>query len=212
MAAGPGLTGVSTTMGLTLPTIGESIGSWEPKIISDLNIIDGQLGPLHLDYKVVPFEATTAQGGAGALFQPSGVANQIAITPFYLNRYFNLKKILLEVGATGDAGKFAYCGIYNVSGNLIAYAKFSVTTPSVVLQGLVNVTVLLRPGVYYACIGSDSLIATGGTPTGFWDTGLSAILCARAGNLIAGAVMPATLGVLTPNILGTMPSFVLLAQ
>lgn len=187
------------------------VGAFHVMVRQDGTVIALQ-GPFGGDFKMLPFEFTNGLGGSGSILEPGGIAGQIALIPFYLSRYFSLKSIAFEVAATADTGKFAYCGIYRVDGSRIAFAKFALDTAHVVLSSPVDVPQVLAPGVYYACIGSDSLIATGATPTGFWDSGLMAIVGARAANLIAGGAMPASLGALTSNISGTMPSFALLSQ
>lgn len=189
------------------------VGAFHMMVRQDGTVVALQ-GPFGGDFKMLPFEATTGAGGAsaGPLIEPDGIANLVMVMPFFLSRYFSLKSIAFEVSTIADAGKFAYCGVYKTDGARLAFAKFSLSVAQSVLSSPTDMAVLLAPGVYYACIGSDSLIAAGATAQGFWKTGLMVLVAARAANLISAGVMPSTLGALTPDITGTMPSFALLSQ
>jgi hypothetical protein len=132
------------------------------------------------------------------------VANAVTALAFHLDRDFRVSHVGMAI-TLPEAGSFAYAGIYDEHGNLLVQGKFSTDVAGNIT---IDVTrVWLKPGMYYFAIGAEST-----TPQALgylYDDGLITLTQSGvAANQIADGALPATLGTITPPLLGSTPSAV----
>jgi hypothetical protein len=134
-----------------------------------------------------------------------GTINVVGAMPFHLDRYFRVGHASLSI-TVPEPGSHAYVGIYDAHGNLLVQGKFP-TDEAADLTIEISPRVLLKPGMYYFSIGAE-----GGTAQAegyLFDTGdLGFTHSGLAANPIVDGSLPATLGTVTPPLLGSTPSAV----
>jgi hypothetical protein len=139
-----------------------------------------------------------------------GVANKIMVVQWVVAATITIRKMSVGI-ATLDAGKHAFCAIYDSTGALLAdltsQASGSFSTSA---TGLFTITLttpyVLNPGAYYFSYSADSTVAKVGLAANLLaGTGpqriidfinQNAVRFGLATNTVAAGAMPATLGAL----------------
>lgn len=144
----------------------------------------------------------TQIAGSGTNYSVAAV-NRVFLFPFFLVLdSISLTKISIDVAVIA-AGASYNVGIYDFHGNkLIDSGPLSTSVAGVVSS---NVNAILTKGFYYLAIACTSATPTIGGLVGV-ETGstvnatLFSAINLFATNVLAGGLLPATLGVLTPNL------------
>jgi hypothetical protein len=160
----------------------------------------------------LPVGAIPANTQSGESFC-ANVANKVMMVQWVVECTITIRKMTVGVGVL-DAGKHAFCGIYDSTGALLAdltsQASGSFSTSA---TGLITITLTtpytLNPGVYYLGYSSDSTVAKVGLsynllvgpapqqPVAFINQNVARF--GFATNPVSAGAMPATLGALTAS-------------
>ena len=143
----------------------------------------------------------------------SGAANQVMFWMMRLPYMIKVTKLNLRVNG-GQASTIAGYGMYDINGNkLFSWDSINTGVSNTTYSTTLTTPVLLLPGIYYgACACSSSLTPT--TEGGYlapsssytaWNSPSTARTGTAANPMVSG-VLPATLGALTQNGLGSLPA------
>jgi hypothetical protein len=137
---------------------------------------------------------TTASGGAGGT---------VRCALLQIDRAITFTKITINVTAAVNTNKI-YLGIYNAAGtSLLVQGTITMTAATGLYVAVVPATTL-RPGAYWWAFSTDNVAVTmtGNNTWNLTDLGVinnNNVAWGFATNTLSGGVLPATLGVITPN-------------
>lgn len=140
----------------------------------------------------------------------TGTANQVKVLLARLDRSFTVRRITTRTGGplAGSSSSLA-CYSYQGLSKVFAWENFATTTTGVTLTTILTTPVTLAAGFYYMACACNTTGAAPVTLGGYEATGTNEgvmpyntqgiVRSGVAGNVMAGGVMPDTLGALAPG-------------